>query len=236
MEDLPPESVESAPKEITRRGYDATGYNVQYVYNALNDILGIDGWRLVDVTPPVLTKGADGWHEASRYMRLELLRDGVVWAERSSNGTNRSKNQGDALKGAKTTCAKRAAAEFGLGWRAYAGQIDPEFLPQEDVPTHHRNNGNSDAQKVAKAAQVVAEVFGAPENLSLALFSKRVEAIGGNTKRALEFIERTTGKPFGQHVNGDRFAILEIIEGLQTKKLSPKDGEAQMATIGQGGN
>jgi hypothetical protein len=130
---LPQEAIQHAPKSVTRKSYDMTGYKVQYVVDRLNGVLGIEGWSLgysvVKEQQGVWGNGKPWWDVA---VDIKMT---IGSAFRSSAGGHRADTYGDAIKGALTDGIKKTAALFSVGGDAYKGEVykDPEYRePQHD--------------------------------------------------------------------------------------------------------
>lgn len=130
VEKLPPEAIEKAPKEITRKGYDTTGYQYQYLVNICNEILGLTGWGF----DYEIVKDIEGtWGEKQkRFFEVSInltmwMKVGDTKAERKCAGGHKADLHGDALKGAITNALKKTMAMFGVGKKAYEGTIDEDY-------------------------------------------------------------------------------------------------------------
>ena len=145
VEKLPPEAIEKAPKEITRKGYDTTGYQYQYLVNICNEILGLTGWGF----DYEIVKDIEGtWGEKQkRFFEVSInltmwMEVGDTKAERKCAGGHKADLHGDALKGAITNALKKTMAMFGIGKKAYEGTIDDDYTA---IP-----NGNGQIRKQGK--------------------------------------------------------------------------------------
>lgn len=137
VEKLPPEAIEKAPKEITRKGYDTTGYQYQYLVNICNETLGLTGWGF----DYEIVKDIEGiWGEKQkRFFEISInltmwMKVGDTKAERKCAGGHKADLHGDALKGAITNALKKTMAMFGVGKKAYEGTIDEDYtaIPSEN--------------------------------------------------------------------------------------------------------
>lgn len=131
-------AIEHAPKEETRKGYTTTGITKQFLVNALNEVLGMDGW---DVQAHY-SQPTPGWGTQPESARVCTLRlrlkfwleeapiEQCVVIEREACGghSDYHGDVGNSLKGAHTAAFKRACAEFGLGREAFEGALDPDFM------------------------------------------------------------------------------------------------------------
>ncbi len=127
IDNLPKSAIERTKKEITRKGYDTTGYQYQFLVNVLNEVVGVSGWSfsysLVRETEGKTARGRTTW-EITVEMRIKILD-----AERVSAGGHTSFVYFDALKGAITNSLKKTLALFGVGTKAFEGTIDEDLRP-----------------------------------------------------------------------------------------------------------
>lgn len=145
VEKLPKEAIESAKKEVTRKGYDTTGYQYQYLVNILNEIVGVENWNSTYETDKEIegkyASGQSYW-EITVDTEVEIL--GV---KRRCAGGHKSGMHADAKKGAITNSFKKTVALFGVGKKAYEGTIDEDYRPVAP---------ESDTAKVAQQPMGVA--------------------------------------------------------------------------------
>ena len=140
VDKLPKEAVEKAKKEVTRKGYDTTGYQYQFLVNVLNEIVGIGDWGF---SYKILKELEGKWGNGKGFW--EITTEVLVWimvekdkkAEFACIGGHKSEMHVDALKGAITNGFKKTVAFFGIGKKAYEGTIDDDYRP---IP---QSNGNS---------------------------------------------------------------------------------------------
>lgn len=132
---LPPEAVERAKKELTRKGYDTTGYQYQFLVNVMNETLGIEGWGFdYEIVKEGMSKTSKG------YDMFEVTVAVSVWiktengnATRKCVGGHQSMAYADAHKGAITNALKKTLGLFGVGKKAYEGTIDEDYQPIPEV-------------------------------------------------------------------------------------------------------
>jgi recombination DNA repair RAD52 pathway protein len=131
VETLPKEAVERTKKEITRKGYDTTGYQYQYLVNVMNEVLGIDGWGFdflqLNEQQGTYNNGKS-WHSITVSTTV-WVRIGENKAVRSCVGGHKSELHSDAFKGAITNALKKTLGFFGVGKCAYEGTIDEDYRP-----------------------------------------------------------------------------------------------------------
>ena len=131
---LPPEAVERAKKEVTRKGYDTTGYQYQFLVNVLNEVVGMSKWGY----SYNLLASDEGTTSSGRKMydlTVEVtvwIKDGETKIERKCVGGHSSMTYADAYKGAITNGLKKTLAFFGVGKKAYEGTIDEDYQPIPD--------------------------------------------------------------------------------------------------------
>lgn len=132
VEDLPKGAVERTKKDITRKGYDTTGYQYQFLVNVMNEVIGFDKWSF-DYT---LVKDIEGkynngkpWWDITVDVIITVSLNGEKVITRKCAGGHRSEMYADALKGAITNGFKKTVALFGVGKKAYEGTIDEDYRP-----------------------------------------------------------------------------------------------------------
>lgn len=132
VEALPKEAIEKADKNVTRKGYDTTGYQYQFIVNVLNEVLGIGKWGYEF---KILREIEGVWGNGKGY--YEITSDVKVWIEIEDGkvvsfnnvGGHKAEMHADALKGSITNGFKKTVAFFGVGKKAYEGTIDDDYLP-----------------------------------------------------------------------------------------------------------
>jgi len=131
--------VERTSKEVTRKGYDTTGYGYQFVVNRLNEVLTKHGlhWTTQDDIKLIReypSKSGQIYYEYAGKLTLLFLDDnrGAVEA-RACYGGHQSSTHADAMKGAFTNAFKKTAALYGVGADAYEGTIDEDYRPVEEA-------------------------------------------------------------------------------------------------------
>lgn len=142
VEELPKEAVETAKKEITRKGYDTTGYQYQFLVNVLNEVVGLGNWGF---DYEIIKEQEGQWSNGKGYW--EITADVKVWISEGERmhefkcaGGHKADMHGDALKGAITNGFKKTIAFFGIGKKAYEGTIDDDYRP---IPDEGKKLSNS---------------------------------------------------------------------------------------------
>lgn len=130
VEKLPKEAVETATKEVTRKGYDTTGYQYQYLVNILNEVAGLGRWnftwKIIKEISGNYASGKSFWDITAE---VSIMVEGNTM---SCAGGHRSENYADALKGAITNGFKKTAAFFGVGIKAYQGILDEDYRQEAE--------------------------------------------------------------------------------------------------------
>ena len=141
VDKLPKEAVERTKGADTRKGYDTTGYQYQFLVNILNEVVGVPNWSaeyyVIKEIEDSYKTGQKNW-EITVSMRVTIL--GAV---RNSAGGHKAAMHCDALKGAVTSALKKTLGLFGVGKKAYEGTIDDDYKPLPD------DNDRKPAAKVA---------------------------------------------------------------------------------------
>lgn len=127
------------PKEAyskdNSRGFDLTSLKAQYIIERLNQVLGIDGWRLTN-------SKFDANDSGVLYTgTLQLYLDGTAIHEVDAIGFSPDKkNTGDAYKGARTDALSKAASYIGVGNDMFKGLIDPKTKEKlNEAPTSQKS-------------------------------------------------------------------------------------------------
>ena len=189
--------VERTDKNITRKGYDTTGYGYQFVVNRLNEVLPKFGlhWttqdeiKLLKEYPSV--SGKLQYEYAGRLSLLFLDDTRQVVDARHCYGGHQSSTHADAMKGAFTNAFKKTAALFGVGADAYEGTIDEDYRPIEQP-----------AVDPITVASTMPQITGA----ELKAIEKEITAIAGiSSKEELENVKQMlnglVGKLSGKQLN-----------------------------------
>jgi len=208
VENLPKEAIEKAKKEITRKGYDTTGYQYQFLVNVLNETIGMDNWDYdYELKKEIEGKWANGksFWEITVEMKIE-----IYGKKRKCVGGHKAEMYSDAYKGAITNSFKKTLGFFGVGKKAYEGTIDEDYLP---VP--------NETQNTAPKAPVVPI---APKISPLMELKAKLVEIGKANKReikdermALELLEVKTGvkpKKFADMTDDDISNSLDVLKNI----------------------
>lgn len=131
VEGLPKSAVERTDKLVTRKGYDTTGYQYQFLVNVMNEIIGIENWSfdyiLVKEIEGKYNNGKPWWDITVDVIITASIGEKII--TRKCAGGHRSEMYADALKGAITNGYKKTVALFGVGKKAYEGTIDEDYRP-----------------------------------------------------------------------------------------------------------
>jgi DNA-directed RNA polymerase subunit RPC12/RpoP len=138
-EDLPDVAIQRTDGKETKKGYDTTGYAYQYCVDRFNDVCG-EGWgywyELVHHEQGAYNSGAP-FHDITVNVFIWI---NTKETARMAPGGHRSSLHVDALKGAFTNGFKKCAGFWGVGAKAYRGEIDDDNCP---LPDSHVNVKNS---------------------------------------------------------------------------------------------
>jgi len=124
----------------TKKGYNTTGYGYQFVVNALNEILHLDGWATEAGYTMIEGAYTNGRPSYTAICELKLIvflsrePDSPVQIARASHGGHLSSERDSAFKGAYTNALKKVAALYGLGRLAYEGTLDEDYRKLEGEP------------------------------------------------------------------------------------------------------
>ena len=131
VDNLPKEAIEKTKKEVTRKGYDTTGYQYQFLVNVINEVIGLGNWGFTyDVIKEIEGKYNNGKSFWELTTKVTIWMNAETKAEFSCVGGHKSELYADALKGAITNGFKKTAAFFGVGKKAYEGTVDDDIRPQ----------------------------------------------------------------------------------------------------------
>lgn len=131
VEKLPKVAVERTDKSVTRKGYDTTGYQYQYLVNVLNEIVGPENWTYSYVVDQ-FTQGSR--NSGAPYYDITMdVTVTILGSVRTAPGGHISATYADAKKGALTNGLKKTLGMFGIGKAAYEGTLDDDYLPTPDM-------------------------------------------------------------------------------------------------------
>jgi hypothetical protein len=201
--------VERTKKEITRKGYDTTGYGYQFVANRLNELLPKYGlhWSTQDdikLLREYPDKGGNLNYEYAGRLSLLFLNDlREVVDARHCYGGHQSRTHADAMKGAFTNAFKKTAALFGVGADAYEGTIDEDYLPVEEPAINPVTTANNmptltgvELKQIEKEITAIAGITTKAEAKSVeSMITATVGKVAGNQvaylRKLLESKEKT---------------------------------------------
>ena len=185
VEDLPKDAIERTKKDVTRKGYDTTGYQYQFLVNVMNEIFGIENWyfdyALAKEIEGKYNNGKPWWDLTVNVTVTVNINDKAVM--RKCAGGHRSEMYADALKGAITNGYKKTVALFGVGKKAYEGTIDEDYRP---IPGENAQEGT----KTVKFPQNGTKPRIAPEKPTDAKEMASVFKISGKPVSRDAFIEK----------------------------------------------
>lgn len=144
---FPEESVKKTESQSMKK--QITGYNAQYVINALNEVIGPGNWREYGESETKMPGKAyvtiyhgtfeiGNW-KTERRKSVTRLPDGTVLendepvsffevlARYSHVGGSRNMDEWESIKGSRTNFLKKVCSYIGNGWRSYALAIDEDL-------------------------------------------------------------------------------------------------------------
>jgi len=135
---LPPEAIQRSYGVDTHKGYDTTGYGIDWLWELLVAEFGPSAIiaSVADVQwEETETKSGRRKYVASLRSTIRIMgEESEVLAEASAFGGHEAFLRGDALKGAETNALKKALARWGIGIEAYKGTIDDDNKPLPEAP------------------------------------------------------------------------------------------------------
>lgn len=150
--DLPDDAIQRTTAAQTKKGYDTTGYAYQFCVDRLNDVCG-DGWGF---TWDILDKTEGEYNSGMPFIGI-TCRVGI-WIENKENirecvGEHRAITFGDALKGAVTNGFKKTAAFWGVGAKAFRGDIDDDNIPEPEHRSETKASTSTNYKKCPKCGK-----------------------------------------------------------------------------------
>lgn len=160
IDELPPEAIERAPKEVTRKGYDTTGYQYQYLVNVINEVVGVNNWS----NDFRIIKEIEGkWNTGKSFFEITIEMElTILGAKRKASGGHKSEMYFDAHKGAITNSIKKTLSLFSIGKKAFEGVLDEDYRPLPmNLPKNNfsgQNGANLKPQAISPAT--APHIFG----------------------------------------------------------------------------
>lgn len=103
-----------------------TGYQPQYIIDALNHVICIDGWGFEELSNELVDKDEEGKPKmAVASVKVWLFNKDITRYAYGQSRVTRG-DYGDAKKGAQTDALKKALSYFSVGARAYRGELEAE--------------------------------------------------------------------------------------------------------------
>lgn len=155
FEDLPDKAIQKTSGSQTKKGYDTIGYGYQYCVDRFNNVLGENWGFSYDIIDHVkgTYKSGTPYHEVTVNIN--------IWVRNKDNprscvGSHTAINFGDALKGAITNGFKKTAAFWGVGAKAYRGEMDDDNKPLPESYEQKKNNDEKQKGDINKARQIIS--------------------------------------------------------------------------------
>ncbi|WP_457680741.1 Rad52/Rad22 family DNA repair protein [Thermovibrio sp.] len=121
----------SAVQEVPSKGRTLYGYKPQFVIDALNSVVGANGWGYKIVNESVTeVENKKGEKRFLAWVKVRLW-VGDTESFKEAFGGSENFTPGDALKGATTDAIQKALSLFSIGRKAYRGELK-ELLPKEE--------------------------------------------------------------------------------------------------------
>lgn len=191
--DLPVEAIDRVSKNVSRKGYDTTGYGYQYHVNRMNEVL-FGHWRtkhkIVAEGTSESGKGKTiyskviymviqigNWVHENGESKFEVL------MEAEGYGGHESLELSSAFKGAYTNAFKKVSAMLGVGRRAFEGTLDEDYFAaeaQEKAQEQSKPQGQTKPQGKSQGQQTKPErpaTRAQQDKIRLIIYEK-FEAIG----------------------------------------------------------
>jgi hypothetical protein len=127
--DLPSDAIQRTEGALTKKGYDTTGYGYQWCIDRLNSVFNLDwhyDFEILKVIESITSKGRPQYS-----ITVKISMTVMHSKPRLLVGGHTSTDYADALKGAITNGLKKTAALFGVGSKAFRGQIDDDNLDSD---------------------------------------------------------------------------------------------------------
>lgn len=177
--DFPPEAEQYTKKAETKKAYDTAGYGYQFLVNRFNEVLGTDWGYNYEIVKNTTGKYKDKtWNGQVTPGKefYEITCEMSIWIFQKENirkhvGGHIGIDYFDALKGAITNSFKKCSAMWGVGNKAYLGQLDedahyPESSEEKEIPfakkepTIKREGNQAKEEKIAYIAKALKELGG----------------------------------------------------------------------------
>jgi hypothetical protein len=130
--DIVSEAIQKTEKSKTKKGYDTTGYGYQWCVDRFNDTLGAKWgftWELIKEIEGQYKTGTSYFDITVKLGIWIIDKESIRYCVGGHTGINYS----DAFKGAITNAFKKTAAFWGVGAKAFRGEIDDDtILPENE--------------------------------------------------------------------------------------------------------
>lgn len=155
MADFSESAIQRTEGSQTKKGYNTTGYGYQFCVDRMNEVfLSTWGFKW-----EILKEKEGNYKSGAPFIEVTVKIS--VWIEdkrnsRSLVGGHTSNNFADALKGAITNGLKKTLALWGVGSKAFRGEIDDDNTP---LPDKHDNIDNIEKKRIQIKYEEFCEVY-----------------------------------------------------------------------------
>jgi len=195
---------EKAIQEVPSRGRVLHGYVPQFVFDALNEVIGAGNWgyEILNSNYAKEVRERKNGKKEDVYVAVVHVR---VWMMDKGNckeafGGSENYTAADALKGATTDAVQKALAMFSIGHKAYRGELAP---PKKDGKGG-KNYVNEETGELASEKQK-------------SLIKKLAKERGMNTEALNEL-----AKELGFELNGETLTKFQASKLIEKIKDFPK--------------
>ena len=157
VRDLPKDAIQKTFGVQTHKGYDTTGYGIDWLWELLIKTFGPSRIH-VSVADVNAEQGVWGeekktkWSVSLRSI-IRIIDGGEVLAETTAFGGHESKLRGDALKGAESNAQKKALSKWGIGIDAYKGILDDDNKPLPKAEAKPQKKADDADKPISESAQ-----------------------------------------------------------------------------------
>lgn len=157
VHDLPKDAIQKTFGVQTHKGYDTTGYGIDWLWELLIEKFGPSRIHtsVADVNAEQGVWGEDKKTKWSVSLRsiIRIMDGGEILAETTAFGGHESKLRGDALKGAESNAQKKALGKWGIGIDAYKGILDDDNKPLPEAEVKPQKKADDADKPMSESAQ-----------------------------------------------------------------------------------